>query len=86
MPPSENKLTPLNQLKLSPSDNIILVLGSEGEGVSRTIARLADFKVIIPPTLDMSQVGKYPYNMVDSLNVGVSSALLLYHIKHLMTK
>jgi tRNA G18 (ribose-2'-O)-methylase SpoU len=60
----------------------MLVLGSEGEGVSRTISRMADYKVVIPPNLQMSQLGKYPYNMVDSLNVGVSAALLLYHIKH----
>lgn len=58
------------------------MLGSEGEGVSRTIARMADYKVVIPPRLALSQLGQYPYNMVDSLNVGVSAALLLYHIKH----
>ena len=29
----------------------MLVLGSEGEGVSRTISRMADFKVVIPPEL-----------------------------------
>ena len=75
-------MIPLDKLKLSRKDNILLVLGSEGEGVSRTISRLADFKVIIPPKLDMSHLDKYPYTMVDSLNVGVSAALLLYHIKH----
>ncbi len=64
----------------------MLVLGSEGEGVSRTISRMADFKVVIPPELQMAKLGKYPYNMVDSLNVGVSTALLIYHIKHQSTK
>ena len=65
---------------------MILVLGSEGEGVSRTISRMADFKVVIPPDLRMDKLGKYPFNMVDSLNVGVSAALLLYHIKNNSTK
>lgn len=60
----------------------MLVLGSEGEGVSRTIGRMADYKVVIPPGLQMGNLNKYPYNMVDSLNVGVCAAMLLYHIKH----
>ena len=78
----EQKLIPLDQLKLKRSDNTMLVLGSEGEGVSRTIGRMADYKVVIPPGLQMGNLNKYPYNMVDSLNVGVSAAMLLYHIKH----
>ena len=83
---TEQKLLALDQLKLNKQDNIMLVLGSEGEGVSRTISRMADFKVVIPPELQMNKLGKYPYNMVDSLNVGVSAALLLYHIKHNSTR
>lgn len=75
-------MVPLDSLKLDKVSNQMLVLGSEGEGVSRTISRMADYKVVIPPALQMSQLGKYPFNMVDSLNVGVSAALLLYHIKH----
>ena len=39
----------LDKLVLNKEDNIILVLGSEGEGVSRTINRLADYRVMIPP-------------------------------------
>lgn len=50
----EQKLLSLDQLKLSKKDNVILVLGSEGEGVSRTIARMADYKVVIPPKLAMN--------------------------------
>jgi len=73
----------LDQLKLNTDDNVILVLGSEGEGVSRTIARCADHRVVIPPQLRTDQLGKYPFNMIDSLNVGVSAALLLYHIRHM---
>lgn len=54
--------------------------------MSRTISKLADHKVMIPPQLSMDQIGKYPFNMVDSLNVGVSAALILYHLRYLMTK
>jgi len=62
-------------------ENILLVLGSEGEGVSKTISKFASHKVTIPPGLDMNNIGKHPYNMIDSLNVGVSTATLLYHIQ-----
>ena len=60
---------------------MLLVLGSEGEGVSRTISKIADHKVILPPNFDQDQIGKYPYNMIDSLNVGVSAALFITLIK-----
>ena len=73
----------LKDLDLSRDENIIVVLGSEGKGVSRTISKLADDRVYIPPKLDSSMTGKYPFNMIDSLNVGVSAALMLYHIKNL---
>ena len=73
----------IEELKLKTDDNIILVLGSEGEGVSRSINRVADHRVMIPPQLSKDQIGKYPFNMVDSLNVGVSAGVLIYHIRHL---
>ncbi|TNV73150.1 hypothetical protein FGO68_gene3015 [Halteria grandinella] len=73
----------IDELTLKRDDNIILVLGSEGEGVSRQINKLADHRVMIPPQLSREMIGKYPFNMVDSLNVGVSAGLLVYHIRHL---
>lgn len=45
-------LIPLDKLTLPKTvkgNNVILVLGSEGEGVSRTIAKSADYRVVIPP-------------------------------------
>ena len=74
-------IIPLNDLKIHKDDNIILVFGSEGEGVSRTISSLADSRVFIPPKLDPSFTGQYPFTMIDSLNVGVSAALMLFHFK-----
>ena len=86
--PEQNSLMPLDQLRLEngPKENVILVLGSEGEGVSRTIARSADYRVVIPPQLRMDQLGKFPFDTIDSLNVGVTAAMLLYHIRHLMSR
>lgn len=80
----ENKntapLTPINELFINKKENLLLVLGSEGEGVSRTINSLASARVTIPPAFEMTNVGKYPFNLIDSLNVGVSAATLIYHI------
>ena len=44
-------LISLDQLRLENGrdENVILVLGSEGEGISRNIARNSDYRVIIPP-------------------------------------
>ena len=74
-------LTPLNELYLQKDENILLVLGSEGEGVSKTINKLASRRITIPPSFDIKNVGKYPFNMIDSLNVGVSAATLIYHVQ-----
>jgi len=43
------KVVSIDELKLKKTENIILVLGSEGEGVSRTLSKLADHRVMIPP-------------------------------------
>ena len=42
-------IIPLEKLRLNPADNILLVFGSEGEGVSRAISKAADHKIVIPP-------------------------------------
>ena len=78
-------MIPLDQLRFErgPKENVILVLGSEGEGVSRTVAKSADYKVVIPPQLRMDQLGKFPFDTIDSLNVGVTAAMMLYHIRHI---
>lgn len=86
IPYTAKKVISIDELRLKKSDNVILVLGSEGEGVSKTINKLADHRVMIPPQLNTEYLGKYPFNMVDSLNVGVSAGLLIYHIRHLTKK
>lgn len=50
------------------NDPCILVLGSEGEGLSRSLKRAADYKVSIPNLSGSKQV--------DSLNVSVATGLL----------
>ena len=75
------RLMDLKELSLAPDAKVMLVLGSEGAGVSRVVSALATHHVTIPPQLNMDEVGKYPFNMVDSLNVGVSAALLIFQLK-----
>jgi len=70
-------LESLDDLKIGPDENILLILGSEGEGVSRAVSMLADNRVVIPPRYNMDLMGKYPFHVMDSLNVSVSAALML---------
>ena len=49
---------------------LVLVVGSEGFGISRLVKEQADFNVFIP------MQGK-----VNSLNVSVATAILLAHIQ-----
>ena len=51
------EVIPLNDLHLTRIDNILLILGSEGLGVSRAINKAATHRVIIPPTLTPSSIG-----------------------------
>lgn len=52
-----------------PKRPFVLVVGSEGQGVSDAIVQIADFQVMIPIHAE-----------VESLNVGVASAILMYYL------
>jgi len=54
-----------------PSENIILVIGSEAFGVSDEIFKIADHKIKIPLN-----------NNVESLNAAVSAGIIIYHLKN----
>lgn len=75
-------IVPLSNLEFSRDENLMVVMGSEGEGVSKTISELAYAKVMIPPMLDPKMIGRPPFNMIDSLNVGASAAIMLHHIQN----
>jgi tRNA G18 (ribose-2'-O)-methylase SpoU len=59
-------------------------LGSEAFGVSTNLNEVANYNVYIPPLLNKEMVNQHPFNMIDSLNVGVSAGILIYHIKSLL--
>jgi tRNA G18 (ribose-2'-O)-methylase SpoU len=71
----------ITELRLSKDDNVILVLGSEGLGVTTDINNIATHNVYIPPMLNKEMVNKSPFNLIDSLNVGVSAGILICEIK-----
>ena len=49
LPYKTTNVKSIDELKISQDENIILVLGSEGDGVSKTINKLADYRIMIPP-------------------------------------
>lgn len=54
--------------KLPKMDKFVLLLGNEGNGICNLILNQCDYKV------------KIPIQNIDSLNVGVSNGIVLYHL------
>lgn len=71
----------VNDLKLSRDNNVLITFGSESKGLDEDILLLTDYNVFIPPCLNFSMFGKSPYNLVESLNVGVSVGIVLDVVK-----
>lgn len=83
--PVENKTISLNELKLNPEQNVVLVLGSEGYGVSKDVLNsFVNYNIYIPPQLDKTKINKHPFDIIDSLNVGVSAGIIINHISTLL--
>ena len=83
---SENKINEtqnitLQELKLNSDDNIILILGSEGFGVSKDVTNnFVNYNVYIPPRLDKTKINQHPFDLIDSLNVGVTAGIIINNI------
>lgn len=58
-----------------PPNKLVIVLGGEGEGVSRLVQDLADYKVVIPMKGNIS-----------SLNVSQAAAVMLYGAQNAMNR
>jgi tRNA G18 (ribose-2'-O)-methylase SpoU len=71
----------LVELNLPKNSNVILVLGSEANGITSDLVGVANYNVFIPPLLNKELTGKHPFNIIDSLNVGVSAGIIINHIK-----
>jgi predicted rRNA methylase len=71
----------LVELNLPTNSNVILVLGSEANGITSDLNGVSNYNVYIPPLLNKELTGKHPFNIIDSLNVGVSAGIIINHIK-----
>ena len=79
----ESEKVSLSELKVNADDNIILILGSESSGVSENLFKVSNYQVMIPPHLNKNLIGVSPFDVVDSLNVGVTTGIMLNHLKYL---
>ncbi len=61
---------PLWKAKLGPAERLVIVMGSEGEGMSRAVERACDRTVQIPGT-----------GIVESLNVSVACGIVLAEVR-----
>jgi 21S rRNA (GM2251-2'-O)-methyltransferase len=71
----------LTELKIPNDSNVILVLGSEANGITSDIKGVANYNVFIPPQLNKNLNKTAPYDIIDSLNVGVSAGIIINSIK-----
>ena len=69
---TEDSVT-LDTLPIEKNDNVMLVLGSEGSGITQLIAETATYNL---------KVEGFTNSTVDSLNVGVTAGILLHSLKH----
>jgi len=68
-------------LKINSEENVILILGSEGFGVSYDVMKsFVNYNIYIAPHLDKSKVNQHPFDMIDSLNVGVTAGIIINHV------
>jgi TrmH family RNA methyltransferase len=61
--------TPLNRIKIATGETVILVVGSEGNGIRREVLSLLDIKTCIPISKDM-----------ESLNASVAAGIAAYEL------
>jgi tRNA G18 (ribose-2'-O)-methylase SpoU len=71
----------LRDVRLDKDDNVIIVLGSESSGMTSSFKDATTHNIYIPPQLNDSFVSKVPYDIIDSLNVGVSAGIIINHFK-----
>lgn len=57
-------------------DKILIVLGSEGFGVSDHLRKHSDYNIII----ERKGPAMYPYSLIDSLNVNAALTAILFEL------
>ena len=70
-----------SQKVINSKSNIILIIGSEGEGINHKILDVCSKIIGISPRLNEELFRKYPFNVIDSLNVSAFLSILIYEMK-----
>ena len=72
----------------SPSKNVVLLIGSESEGVSSELNKFARYSVWINRNKfrEKQEVVKFPGTLVDSLNVNAATAIIIHKIQQTICK
>jgi tRNA G18 (ribose-2'-O)-methylase SpoU len=78
---TETKNISLTELNISKTSNVILVMGSEANGITNYLKGVCNYNIYIPPLLNKELTGQSPFNIIDSLNVGVSAGIIMSHVK-----
>jgi tRNA G18 (ribose-2'-O)-methylase SpoU len=63
-------------IKKEDKKSLLLILGSEGKGVSPHLQALSDFTVAI----ERKGPSEHPFSLVDSLNVAAAASTLLFEL------
>lgn len=73
----KNKYNTINieKLKLTQGDNVVLVMGSEGTGISDVLSKSSSVNVNISSGIDVRN--KIDRELIDSLNVAVSTGIII---------
>jgi len=79
------KLIPLDEYIVNPDENVVVIFGSEGRGISSYLKRSATHRLSIRSGY-LSEEFVYPVSLVDSLNVSVSAGIILNHFKKRIKK
>ena len=59
---------------------MLLVLGYKDSDMSKTISNYADMNVYIPPKFNKDLINKHPYNILESIGIGVQSSVIISEI------
>jgi len=54
----------------------MIIFGNEGRGISKEIQNIVDNSIFIKPATNENEI-VFPQTLLDSLNVGVSSGILI---------
>ncbi len=71
---------------IAPGDKVLVIIGSEGAGISDHLIKLAQHKIWIDYNAYRSKPLTYPHTLIDSLNANAAAAIILNSIARRIMK